>query len=106
LSGSSVIVQEDAAYAVEVILEGVRILQPLGGGAAWVVGEIPNGAIDGANSIFTALYSFDPATLAVYLNGVRQQVGTGNDYTISGSSVILTTPPLSGEKVLFDYQRS
>jgi hypothetical protein len=74
-----------------------------GGGGAGVVGEVPSGAIDGSNTTFTISQTFVAASLAVYLNGLRQRLTT--DFTILNSTQFaLTSAPISGDSLLTDYQ--
>jgi len=42
-------------------------------------------------------------TERVYLNGVRQLVGAGNDYAISGTTITFATALISGDVVVVDY---
>lgn len=59
----------------------------------------PTGTINGANTTFTL--SPTPATASnvnCFLNGIQQQQGAGNDYTISGATITyLTAPPTSSK---------
>ena len=48
------------------------------------------GVKDGVNVTFTTPDLFDPDTLLVYVNGVRQQVGAGCDFEVSESGGIGT----------------
>jgi hypothetical protein len=71
------------------------------------------GAINGANLDFTAgeLWVQDPTTaaIALYWNGVRQELG--GDYTVSttgptgtGETVSMLEAPRSGDKLIADFQ--
>jgi hypothetical protein len=83
---------------------GVRdwIAPPTGGGTG-VVGEVPSGLINGTNTTFTISQTFVAASLAVYLNGLRQRPTT--DFTIADSThFTLTSAPLAGDSLLADYQ--
>lgn len=66
--------------------------------------ETPTGSINGTNTAFTL--SATPANAAAvncYLNGVWQQQGAGNDYTISGSAITYLAAPASGAKLSCSY---
>lgn len=76
------------------------------------VGVSLAGAIDGVNATFTApdLFRQDPPgdSIAVYLNGIRQELG--GDYTVAGSGPVGTgeevtflEPPRPGDKIAADY---
>lgn len=43
-------------------------------------------------------------SLRLYLNGVRQEEGAGNDFTLSGDIVTMIATPLSIDKLVADYE--
>jgi hypothetical protein len=60
----------------------------------------PTGLINGSNTSYTL--SPAPTTAAnvnCFLNGLQQQQGAGNDYTISGSTITYLTAPPTGAKL-------
>ncbi len=60
----------------------------------------PSGTINGSNTSFTL--SPTPAQSAdvnCFLNGVQQQQGSGNDYTISSGTITYLTAPPTGSKL-------
>lgn len=71
----------------------------------YVIGEVPTGLVNGTNPTFTLASIPLPGKECVYVNGARQLVGAGNDYTISGNTITFLTGaiPQSGENVLVDY---
>lgn len=71
--------------------------------ANFVFGEVPTGAINGANAAFQLASMPQSGTVRVFLNGVRQNVGAGNDYTISGQTITFNGAPGVGDTVLVDY---
>jgi hypothetical protein len=71
-----------------------------------IIRETPSGTIDGANTAFTLAFSPDPAGCEeVYLNGVLQEPGAGNDYTISGTAITFLTAPSSGSRLKVSYRK-
>lgn len=67
-----------------------------------VMGEIPNGLINGGNATFTSLSPFIPEKLIVERNGVTQRKNT--DYSTTGNNTInLTFSPETGESILINY---
>lgn len=60
----------------------------------------PTGTINGTNPIFTISPAF--SSLNLYKNGVRLKPGAGNDYTVSGSTITMATPPATGTVLLAD----
>lgn len=67
--------------------------------------EVPSGSIDGANTAFSLANTPVAGSEHVYLNGLLQQSGAGNDYTISGATITMAAAPLSGEKILVSYRK-
>jgi hypothetical protein len=64
--------------------------------------EIPLGAIDGINTVFTLTHSPLSGTEHVYYNGALQEAD-GQDYTISGSLISFNVPPEVGTKLRVTY---
>lgn len=71
--------------------------------ASPVRNEVPSGTINGSNTIFTIANIPNLNTQEVYLNGVRQRPGAGNDYTISGATITFLTAPTLGSNIIVDY---
>jgi len=62
------------------------------------------GAIDGVNAVFVMASAPNPAgTENVFLNGILQEPGAGNDYTISGLTITFATAPPTGSKIKVTY---
>lgn len=71
----------------------------------FVTEETPSGSINGSNTTFTLANTPTTGTVKLYLNGVRQKSGAGNDYTISTTTITMTTAPVSGDVLLADYMK-
>lgn len=71
-----------------------------------VDGETPSGTINGVNKTFTTAKSWKPTTTHLYLNGVRQKEGPGNDYVeeIDNVTLTLTVAPIGGDVLIVDYR--
>jgi len=70
--------------------------------AGFVYGEIPAGAINGTNKLYTVDNSFLANTLEVYLNGLRQR--RVDDYNeISDTEFEFVLAPRVGDTVSVDY---
>lgn len=68
----------------------------------FVTSETPTGTVDGVNDTFTL--AFTPAGFVhFYVNGLLQEEGGGNDYTITGDTITTTTPPSPGSILLASY---
>jgi hypothetical protein len=68
-----------------------------------VTRETPTGAVNGSNMIFTLANTITAGTEEVYLNGIQQDAGAGNDYTISGAAITMSAAPASGDKIRVSY---
>jgi len=66
-----------------------------------VYGESPSGARDGVNLVFALSAPPSGGTAAVYRNGLREVQGIG--FTLSGSTLIFTSAPLSDDVLTVDY---
>lgn len=67
-----------------------------------IIRETPSGNIDGANKTF--VLANDPhGTELIYLNGLLQEPGAGNDYTISGNTITMTVAPKVGGRLKVNY---
>jgi hypothetical protein len=71
----------------------------------FVTEETPSGSINGSNVTFTLAVTPTSGTLKLYLNGVRQKSGAGNDYTLSTNTITMTTAPVSGDVLIADYMK-
>lgn len=71
----------------------------------FVTREVPSGTINGSNTAFTLANTPVAGSEEVFLNGMIQNVGAGNDYTISGATITMLTAPLSGEIILVNYRK-
>jgi hypothetical protein len=71
----------------------------------FVTEETPSGSINGSNTSFTIANTPTAGTVKLYLNGVRQKSGAGNDYTISTNTITMTTAPVSGDVLIADYMK-
>lgn len=67
--------------------------------------EIPSGSINGVNTTYTLANTPTAGSEHGYLNGVLQESGASNDYTITGSTITYITAPLTGEKLRFSYRK-
>lgn len=74
-----------------------------GGGLSFVADETPSGSIDSANMTYTT--AFLPAQfVGFYYNG-QKLVGGGEDYTLTGSTIVLNFAPDPGDVLKVDYIR-
>jgi len=71
----------------------------------FVARETPSGTVNGSNTAFTLANTPTSGTEQVYLNGIQQEPGSGNDYTISGTAITYLTAPLTGDKIRVSYMK-
>lgn len=69
----------------------------------YIVRETPTGAVDGVNTTYTLANTPVAGKEMVFLNGVLQEPGVGNDYTISGATITYLSAPFTGDKVRVTY---
>ena len=75
------------------------------GNSNFVDKEIPSGTINGVNTTFIVANTPVAGSEHLYLNGVLQESGSGNDYTITGASITYLSAPLTGEKIRVSYRK-
>lgn len=73
--------------------------------ANFVDKEVPSGAINSSNVTYILANTPIAGSEHGFLNGVLQESGSGNDYTISGATITYLTAPLTGEKLRFSYRK-
>ena len=74
----------------------------LDGEGSWNYNESPAGLINGFNNIFTTANEFVTGKTIVYLNGLRQSLGT--DYAETASDQItFATAPSPSDTIVMDY---
>jgi hypothetical protein len=71
----------------------------------FVIEETPSGSVNGSNTTFTLANTPTTGTLQVYLNGLRQKSGAGNDYTLSTNVISFTTAPIAGDVIIATYMK-
>jgi hypothetical protein len=71
----------------------------------FVTRETPTGSVNGANTTFTLANTPIAGTEEVFLNGILQEPGSGNDYTISGATITYLTAPVTGDKIRVNYRK-
>ncbi len=71
----------------------------------WVTRETPTGTVNGSNADFTMAATPLSNTDCIYLNGILQNTGGANDYTLSGAIITFNTAPESGDVILVNYNQ-
>jgi hypothetical protein len=75
------------------------------GPADFVVRETPTGLVNSSNTTFTLANTPFANTEMVFLNGILQEPGAGNDYTISGLTITYLTAPVTGDRLRVSYYK-
>jgi len=109
-SGSitNVEIASDANIALSKIQSGT-VLSGLNGRVSdleadsFITREIPSGLINGSNVTFTLASTPVSGSEQVFINGLLQDPGAGNSYTISGSTITFLSAPLSGDEIHVSY---
>jgi hypothetical protein len=73
--------------------------------ADFVTRETPTGTLNGSNTTFTLANTPISGTEMVFLNGLLQNPGAGNDYTVSGATITYLTAPVSTDVLRVSYQK-
>jgi hypothetical protein len=88
---------------------GIQIVASASGLGAgnFVIREVPTGTINGSNATFTLANNPTGGTEHVFVNGVLQNLGAGNDYTISTNTITFQSGaiPQTGDVVLVSYMK-
>lgn len=99
----------DGAVLVADSAEATGLKWAAGGLAAtnFVVSETPAGSIDGSNAAFTLTDPPVAGTLQLFKNGIRQNPGATNDYTIATNTITFLAGniPQTGDVLLCDYRK-
>jgi hypothetical protein len=87
--------------AISAAVAGTDFMAP----ADFVTRETPTGTVNGVNATFTLVNTPIANTEAVFLNGLLQEPGAGNDYTISGATITMLNIPATGDRLRVNYQK-
>jgi len=72
--------------------------------SAGIVQETPSGTVNGSNTTFTTTYApSSAANLELYQDGLLLVNGT--DYTLSSSTITMTTAPATGQTLTAKYSK-
>ena len=71
-----------------------------------VTRETPSGAVDGVNQAYTLANSIVLGSEQVFFNGLLQEPGVGNDYTISGNVITFNNAPLVNDRIRVTYLKA
>lgn len=73
------------------------------GNGTFIIGETPNGSINGQNATFTSQNNFAIDSLSVFVNGIN--IINGVDYYTTGqNTIILNVSPVVGDYIRINYK--
>ena len=67
--------------------------------------EVPSGFVDGENRVYNLAYNPIPGSEHLYLNGLLQESGLDNDYTIVDSTITFYDSPMEDMVLKCSYRR-
>jgi len=70
-----------------------------------VYNETPSGSVNGSNTSFSLASTPQNSSLKLFWNGVLLEPGSGNDYTISGTTITMLFTPTTGDKLRAYYTK-
>lgn len=71
--------------------------------ANYITRETPSGSVNSSNTTYTLANTPIAGSEMVFLNGILQEPGAGNDYTISGATITYLAAPLTGDRIRVTY---
>lgn len=66
--------------------------------------EVPTGSVNGINRVFILTQTPELQSEHLFLNGILQDPGDDEDYTISGSTITFVDAPLEGSRIRCSYR--
>ena len=69
----------------------------------FVINEIPDGDVNGSNKVFTLSQTPLEHSEQVFLNGLLQERGSSDDYTITSGTITFNTAPEVGDIIMVSY---
>jgi hypothetical protein len=96
----------DAMKKVEELNKTVNSINASTDSIVW--NEIPTGIVNGVNSTFILNHSPElGGKMLIFINGVLQERhDSGVDYNISGRTIMFSSPPRIGSKILVTYAKA
>jgi hypothetical protein len=98
-------IASDANIALTKIEDGVDLRNRVNDleNDSFITREVPSGSVNGSNVTFTLANIPVSGSEQVYLNGLLQDPGAGNSYTIAGSTITFLSAPLSNDEIHVSY---
>ncbi len=90
---------------IELTAGGLRAGSTVQKTTGFVNRETPTGAINGTNQAFSLASTPVTGSEMVFLNGLLQEPGSGNDYQISGATITFEFAPATGDRIRVTYRK-
>jgi hypothetical protein len=101
-SPSAEIATNSTETVLVVAIPGIQGPRGYPGTGARIYAELPDGAQDGTNTVFILAHQYQPGSVSVFVNGLREFPGMG--YIESGpAQITMSYPPLSDDTISVDY---
>lgn len=69
----------------------------------YVANEIPSGLVNSTNTVYTLSQTPIASSISLYLNGLLQIQGSGEDYTVSGNTITFEKAPRVDSEITATY---
>jgi len=89
--------------SLQVSAAGLKV-NPAVLGGTFITRETPSGAVNGSNTAFVLAQTPVAGSEHVYLNGLLQEPGAGNDYTIAGTAITYLAAPAATDRLRVSYR--
>lgn len=117
-ANGQLLIGNGSGYALATIAAGANITVTNGAGTIsiattalastnFVTREVPTGSVNSVNATFALTATPLSGSEEVYVNGMLQNAGASNDYTISGATITFQSGaiPQTGDVVLVNYRK-
>lgn len=101
-NGDAFDINLDPTGGLEIVADELRIEDNYVS-SKYITRETPSGVLNGSNVTFTLANTPVAGTECVYLNGVLQEPGASQDYTISGATITYLAAPISTDRLRVNY---
>jgi hypothetical protein len=85
------------------ITAAAGVITAVGSSGTLAPNETPSGTINGSNATFTLAHTPINTSLMLFLNGILQDSGAGNDYTLATATITMLNVPATGDKLRAFY---
>lgn len=106
VDGSTLEISSDTLRVKDAGITAAKLAQTYIQVSKYIARETPSGSVNGSNTSFTLANTPVAGSEMVFLNGILQEPGAGNDYTISGATITYLAAPATGDRLRVTYLAS